>query len=82
MEIPAEEPGAQAAAPTAGEESGALSVTVTAPASPSEKKDDTQPLPEPRFFWISRLINELAKEQKVIEPEAIRKHLPQAIAAD
>ena len=83
LEIPAEEPGAQATvAPTAGNESGALSVTPTTLTSPPEKKDDAQPLPEPRFFWISRLINDLAKEQKTIDPEAIRKHLPQAIAAE
>jgi hypothetical protein len=82
LEIPAEEPGAQATTPSAGEESGALSPTPTVTASPPAQKDDTQPLPEPRFFWISRLINDLAKEQKVIAPEAIRKHLPQANAAD
>jgi len=83
LEIPAEEPVSHpAVTPTAANESGALSVTPTASGSAPEKKDDAQPLPEPRFFWISRLINELAKEQKTIEPDAIRRHLPQATTAE
>ena len=36
--------------------------------------------PEPRFFWISRLINELGTELKNIPPDDIRRHLPQAIS--
>jgi hypothetical protein len=36
--------------------------------------------PEPRFFWISRLINELGSELKSIAPDDIRRHLPQAIS--
>ena len=43
-----------------------------------------KPQPEPRFFWISRLINELATEHKMIKIEAdeIRRHLPHAIIPD
>jgi hypothetical protein len=78
LEIPVEEPGAQAVAPVSAEESGALSTTLTASVVSQEKKDDAPTLPEPRFFWISRLISELAKEQKTIEPKVIRRHLPQS----
>jgi len=46
----------------------------------SPEEDHDQPLPEPRFFWISRLINELAREQKTIDAEVLRKHLPQVTA--
>jgi hypothetical protein len=78
IEIPDEEPGEKADAPLSAEESGALGLPATSSPGSPEKKDDAQPEPEPRFFWISRLINELAREQKMIEPKTIRRHLPQA----
>lgn len=81
LEIPAEEPETQGVSPLAEEESGALK-SAGVSIGLSEKVDDAQPLPEPRFFWISHLVNELAKEQKIIEPEVIRKHLPQTTMAD
>ena len=54
-------------------ESGALEDMLT-----SRKVDASKLDPEPRFFWISRLINDLGKELKSISAEDIRRHLPQA----
>jgi len=68
IEIPATEPGTAAM-----DESGALSGSAVTPVAPADK-----PLPEPRFFWVSRLINDLAASQKTMDAEAIRKHLPQS----
>lgn len=80
LEIPAEETTVQAEIGTATEgEPGALGSPPTVITSTSEKSDG-QTLPEPRFFWISRLINEVAKGQKTIEPEVIRRHLPRITA--
>jgi len=70
LELPDGEPGVQADASSVGEEeeSGAFPV----PSTPERRttndnstrdEDGTKPQPEPRFFWISRLINELATEQ-------------------
>ncbi len=78
LEIPVE--GAAAPVRSIADESGALSGGTPPAPGTGDKTDDNQPLPEPRFFWISRLINELAQDQKEIEPEAIRRHLPQAVA--
>jgi hypothetical protein len=80
LEIPSEEPLGEAALPTTSvEESGALGIRVTDSIYlSSQTQDDTRPPAEPRFFWISRLINELARRQRTIEPQAIRRHLPQA----
>jgi hypothetical protein len=74
LEIPAEEPRDQTDAPAVGDETGALTVTVGGISI--NKPDEAQPLPEPRFFWISRLINDLAREQKTIEWKALQRHLP------
>jgi len=88
LELPDEEPGTQADAPTDREESGGFPVPSTTErpttSNDSKKEDDARPQPEPRFFWISRLINELVTEQKMIKIESkeIRRHLPQSIIAD
>jgi hypothetical protein len=42
------------------------------------KVDASKLDPEPRFFWISGLINDLGRDLKSISPEDIRRHLPQA----
>lgn len=57
-------------------ESGALESIVSA------QSDASKLPPEPRFFWISRLINEMAQGPsgtKHISPDDLRRHLPQAI---
>lgn len=92
LEIPDEEPQAVEPPPVnLEEESGALTSGMVAGIS-AEKvtaqniyysvekaTDEPRLLPEPRFFWISRLVNEIAREQKTIEPEVIRRHLPQTL---
>jgi len=78
LEIPSQEAIAPAVATTPENEPGALSLAPAEAEKPLERGSDSQPLPEPRFFWISRLINDLARQQKTIEPTAIRRHLPQS----
>jgi hypothetical protein len=73
LEIPTDDP-----ALATGDEPGVLGNPP--PEVSLEEKINEQPLPEPRFFWISRLINEIAREQKTIEPGVLRRHLPQATA--
>lgn len=95
LELPDEEPDAQADAPIDKEESGVLEEsgalsgfsgqnTIIYSGNINSEEDNIKPQPEPRFFWISRLINELVTEQKMIkiESEVIRRHLPQAIIVD
>lgn len=89
LELPDEEPDAQADAAAVGEESGGFPVISTLEGGTTinhflKDQDSARPQPEPRFFWISRLINELVTEQKMIkiESEEIRRHLPQAINVD
>jgi hypothetical protein len=78
LEIAAEE-SVSATGIGSGYQSGALSAAPSSTGSGQLGNSDAQPLPEPRFFWISRLINEIAKEQKTIEASIIRRHLPQAL---
>jgi KAP family P-loop domain len=91
LELPDEEPGMQAGAAASGLEAESGAFQVYAPGERRAAGDDltkgedsAKPQPEPRFFWISRLINELATEQKMIKIESkeIRRHLPQALSAD
>lgn len=56
-------------------ESGALGSPPSRVAADPEGEE--QPLPEPRFFWISRLIRELAQTQRQIDATELRRHMPQ-----
>jgi hypothetical protein len=56
-------------------ESGALGSPPVMPTADPEREE--QPLPEPRFFWISRLIRELAQKQRLIDASVLRRHMPQ-----
>lgn len=71
MELPSEEPNPLGSQPTA--ETGDLSAPLSTPVDVSKLE------PEPRFFWISRLINEIGMQQKEIKPEVIRRHMPEAV---
>ena len=79
LELPAEDPTTQTAAQSAADP-GALGEPRVITAAQSIGKDALQLLPEPRFFWISRLVNEVAATLQAIDPDMIRHHLPRAIS--
>jgi hypothetical protein len=79
LEIPSDDPSGSADG-TGANESGSLgsgSGTLLGGATSSDASGSPT-IPEPRFFWVSRLVNDLARTQVTIDQDAIRRHLPQA----
>lgn len=79
LELPAEDATTQTAIQSAADP-GALGEPRPIQVSQGNEKDAAQPLPEPRFFWISRLVNEVAGGLQAIEPNVIRQHLPRSMS--
>jgi KAP family P-loop domain len=79
LEIPSEEVSAHPSGALGSGASGALGTPAMGSPSAAGAVDSAgKPVPEPRFFWISRLINELAAAQVTLAADDIRRHLPQA----